>query len=258
MGTANATAATGTGVNGPVALVTGGSRGIGKSIALTLGRAGFFVGINFQSSEARAADTLKEIEAAGGAGMLVPFSVDAESSVKDGFARFLARTGRIDVLVNNAGVTRDGLLVRQKDEDISKVLATNLHGTILCTKEALTPMMKARRGSIVHVSSVIGLMGNGGQSVYAATKAGVIGFSKSIAKEMASRGIRSNVIAPGYIQTEMTEALTEKQKEDILRNIPLSQFGTPEDVAELVSFLVSDRAKYITGETISVNGGLYI
>jgi 3-oxoacyl-[acyl-carrier protein] reductase len=242
----------------PVALITGGSRGIGKAITLSLARAGFFVAINFQSSEEKAQALLSEIEKENGEGMLLPFSVKEELSVKEGFAKLLQKTGRIDVLVNNAGVTRDGLLVRQKEEDIDAVLETNLRGVILCTREALSPMMKARKGSIVHLSSVVGLSGNAGQAVYSATKAGVIGFSKSMAKEMASRGIRSNVVAPGYIRTEMTEALTEKQKEDILRNIPLSQFGTPEDVADLVSFLVSDRAKYITGETISVNGGLYI
>lgn len=240
----------------PVAIITGGSRGIGAGISKTLAKAGYHVAINFQSSADRARILLDEIEKEGGSGTLLPFSVKDALAIKEAFSNLHKETGRIDVLINNAGVTADGLLVRQKEEDFDAVLDTNLKGAMLCTKEAIAYMMKARSGNLVHISSIVGLTGNAGQSIYAASKAGLIGFSKSIAKEMAARGIRSNVIAPGFIKTEMTEVLTEKQKEDILRNIPLNQFGESSDVAELVCFLVSARAKYITGETISVTGGL--
>ncbi len=241
-----------------IALVTGGSRGIGAGIVKKLAASGYRVGINFQSS-ATAAEAIKiEIEKADGSAFLAPFSVNDPEAVKKAIGEIIAKEGPIAVLVNNAGVNADALLLRAKNEDIDRILDINLKGAIYCTREVVSSMMKQRTGSVIHISSVVGESGNAGQSVYSATKAGLIGFSKSVAKELASRGVRSNVVTPGYIATEMTGALTDTQKEAILRNIPLGQFGTTEDIANAVDFLAGEQSRYITGQVIAVNGGLYI
>ncbi len=242
-----------------VALVTGASRGIGASIAKALAQEGYIVFINYASSQEKALALQKEIQTLGGDSELCRFDVSDSEQVDREFERISKHTGELSVLVNNAGITLDSLLLRLKDEALDKVLSVNLKGTIYCTRAAAKQMLKAKQGgSIIQISSVIAENGNAGQSAYAATKAGVIAFSKSIAKELASRQIRVNVITPGFIQTDMTRALTDAQKEAILRTIPLGSFGTPEDVASLVVYLASPRARYVTGQVIGVNGGMYM
>lgn len=241
----------------PVALVTGASRGIGAEIARALGRDGFHVIVNFSSSEGKAKEVVSSVEAAGGSGETLGFDVGDAASIVDAFSKVKSRHGKLACLVNNAGITCDGILIRQKDEDIARVLDVNLRGAILCAREAIPLLMKNRGGSLIQIASVVGEMGNAGQAAYAASKAGLIGFTKSIAKEFASRGIRANAVAPGFIVSDMTEALTEAQKEAILRAIPLGTFGKPEDVAHAVSFLASSRGAYLTGQVLGVNGGLY-
>jgi 3-oxoacyl-[acyl-carrier protein] reductase len=241
-----------------VAVVTGASRGIGASLAERLGKDGFHVILNFSSNEAKAQEVLDRITADGGSGTLAQFDV-ANSAQVDEKLEWVGKTfGPISALVNNAGVTIDGLLIRMKDEDLEKTLDVDLKGAIYCTRAAAKQMMRARSGSIIQISSVIGEMGNGGQAAYSAAKAGLIGFTKSVAKELGSRGVRANVITPGFISTDMTGALTEAQKEAILRSVPLGFFGAPEDVASLVAFLASSESKYITGQVIGVNGGMYM
>jgi 3-oxoacyl-[acyl-carrier protein] reductase len=241
-----------------VALVTGAGRGIGASIARRLGREGFHVIINYASSEERARHVLGEIEAAGGSGELCGFNVGNPEEVEARFDALHKTHGALAVLVNNAGITIDGLLMRLKNEDLDKTLDIDLKGAIYCTRAATRAMMRARAGSIIQISSVIGEMGNAGQSAYAAAKAGLIGFTKSVAKELGSRGVRANVITPGYIATDMTQDLTQDQKEAILRNIPLGFVGEPEDVAAVVAFLASSASRYITGQVLGVNGGMYM
>lgn len=242
----------------PVALVTGASRGIGAAIAERLGRDGFQVLINYASSEERARAVRERIVGSGGAAELCGFDVSNSAQV-DEQVEWIAKTyGPVAVLVNNAGITIDGLLVRLKDEDLDRTLSIDLKGAVYCTRAVARQMMRARQGSVIQISSVVGESGNAGQSAYAAAKSGLIGFSKSIAKELASRSIRVNVVTPGFISTDMTEALTEAQKEAILRTIPLGYFGAPEDVASTVSFLASSASRYITGQVIGVNGGMYI
>jgi 3-oxoacyl-[acyl-carrier protein] reductase len=242
----------------PLALVTGASRGLGASIAEKLAGEGYFVALNFASNEAKALDLKTKIEAAGGSAVLAKFDVADSAAVDAAIESLTAAHGPVACLVANAGITVDSLLMRMKDADLDRTLDVDLKGAIYCARAASRGMMKARTGSIILISSVVGEMGNAGQSAYAAAKAGLIGFAKSVAKELASRSIRCNVVAPGYIQTDMTGALTESQKDTILRNIPLGSLGTPEDVAETVSFLASPKSRYITGQVIGVNGGMYI
>ena len=240
------------------ALVTGASRGIGAAIAKGLARDGFHVLLNFASREEKARELLTSIQNEGGSGDLCGFDVSQSAQVDDKFDWITSTFGPLSVLVNNAGITIDGLLLRLKDEDLDKTLAVDLKGAIYCTRAATRQMMRARQGSIIQISSVIGEMGNAGQSAYAAAKAGLIGFSKSIAKELGSRQIRVNVVTPGFIETDMTGSLTEAQKEAILRGVPLGTLGTPEDISSLVSFLASPASRYITGQVIGVNGGMYM
>jgi 3-oxoacyl-[acyl-carrier protein] reductase len=239
-----------------VALVTGASRGIGRSIATTLAGAGALVVINYKSNAVAADDVVNTITAAEGRAAAIQADVSDAAEVEQLFKQVLDRYGKIDILVNNAGITRDTLLLRMKEEDFDAVLQTNLRGVYLCTKAALRPMTKARGGRIINITSVVGLMGNAGQANYAAAKAGIIGFTKAAAREMASRNITVNAVAPGYIETELTGVLSETVRQAILENIPLGRLGQPQDVADLVCFLASDAAGYITGQTLTVDGGM--
>ena len=243
-------------LDGKVALVTGASRGIGRAIALRLAGAGAKIAINYAGSTAKAEAVKAEIEQHGGEAILVQADVSDSASVDAMVAKVVEAFGQIDILVNNAGITRDGLMMRMKDEDFDAVIDTNLKGVFYCTKAVSKLMMKKRSGRIVNMASVVGLMGNAGQTNYAAAKAGVIGFSKSAAKELAARGITVNMVAPGFIATDMTAAMTDKAKEVTLQGIPLKRMGEAEDVANAVLFLVSDNASYITGQTINVDGGM--
>lgn len=241
-----------------VALVTGASRGIGASIAQMLAKEGFHVLINYTSNEAKAREVQARIQTEGGKADLCQFDVSSSAQVDEKFDWIAKTFGPVSVLVNNAGVTIDSLLIRMKDADLEKTLDVDLKGAIYCCRAAAKQMMRERQGSIIQISSVIGESGNAGQTAYAAAKAGLIGFSKSMAKELASRQIRVNVVTPGFITTDMTGALTDAQKEAILRTIPLGFLGDPEDVARLVAFLASPVSRYITGQVIGVNGGLYM
>ncbi|MGN0942036.1 MAG: 3-oxoacyl-[acyl-carrier-protein] reductase [Selenomonadaceae bacterium] len=243
-------------LEGKCALVTGASRGIGKAVAIALAKEGAKVAINYAGSTEKAEAVKKEIEAAGGTAILAQSDVaDAElvqAMVKSVYETF----GKIDILVNNAGITRDGLLMRMKPEDFDAVISTNLKGVFNVTKSASRFMMKKRYGRIINMASVVGLIGNAGQTNYAAAKAGVIGFTKSCAKELASRGITVNAVAPGCIDTDMTAVLSDEIKAEMLKNIPLARMGTPEDVAKAVLFLASDESAYITGQVLNVDGGM--
>ncbi|MCR5758278.1 MAG: 3-oxoacyl-[acyl-carrier-protein] reductase [Selenomonas sp.] len=243
-------------LDGKVALVTGASRGIGRAIALKLAAEGAKVAINYAGNTAKAEEVKAEIEKNGGKAILVQADVADAAAVETMVNTVVEQFGQIDILVNNAGITRDGLLMRMKDEDFDAVINTNLKGVFYCTKLVSKLMMKKRSGRIINMASVVGLMGNAGQTNYAAAKAGVIGFSKSVAKELAARGITVNMVAPGFIDTDMTAAMTDKAKEMTLTGIPLNRMGTPEDVANAVAFLVSDNASYITGQVINVDGGM--
>lgn len=243
-------------LGGKVALVTGASRGIGRAIALRLAGEGAKVAINYAGNTTKAEAVKAEIEQNGGEAILVQADVADSSAVEAMVAKVTEAFGQIDILVNNAGITRDGLLMRMKEEDFDAVVNTNLKGVFHCTKTVSKLMMKKRSGRIINMSSVVGIMGNAGQTNYAAAKAGVIGFSKSAAKELAARGITVNVVAPGFIDTDMTAAMTDKAKELTLTGIPMKKMGTPEDVANAVLFLASDCASYITGQTVNVDGGM--
>lgn len=245
-------------LQGQIALVTGASRGIGRAIALDLGKLGARVMINYAANKAAADETLKQLMDIGGAGELVPFDVSDERQVDTEVKKIVDRHKKIDIVVNNAGVTSDNLLVRLKPEDWDRVLGINLKGTVHCTKAVCRGMLRERYGRIINITSVVGQTGNAGQSAYAASKAGIIGFTRAIAREVASRGITVNAVAPGYIDTEMTEKLPQDLKQEFLRSIPLGRFGSGEDVAATVSFLASPAAGYITGQVIGVNGGLFM
>ena len=243
-------------LDGKTALVTGASRGIGRAVALRLAEEGARVAINYAGNVKAAEEVKASVEAAGGTAILCQADVADSAAVEAMVAAVAKEFGTIDILVNNAGITRDTLLMRMKDEDFAKVLDTNLKGVFYCTKAVSKLMMKKRAGRIVNMASVVGLVGNAGQTNYAAAKAGVIGFSKSAAKELASRGITVNVVAPGFIGTDMTAGLPESVKEKMLTDIPLGRMGEPEDVANAVLFLASDQASYITGQVVNVDGGM--
>lgn len=241
---------------GKVALVTGGSRGIGRAIALKLAENGADVAINYAGNTAAAEEVKTAIEQMGRKALLVQGSVVDTDGVQTIVNTVVKELGRLDILINNAGITRDGLLMRMKEADWDDVMHTNLKGVYNCSKAVLRTMMKQRSGRIVNMASVVGEMGNAGQTNYAAAKAGVIGFTKSLAKEVASRGITVNAIAPGFIATDMTSVLTDDQKAEMARTIPLGRAGQPEDVANAVLFLVSEGAAYITGQVLNVDGGM--
>jgi len=245
-------------LKGQIALVTGGSRGIGRAVVLGLGRLGAEVVINYRGNQPAAEATLQQLLAEGGRGRICPFDIAQEGQVEEAVKKIVDQNKKIDILVNNAGVTSDNLLVRLKGEDWDRVLGVNLRGTAHCTKAVCRVMIRERYGRIVNMTSVVGQIGNAGQSAYAASKAGIIGFTKAMARELASRGITVNAVAPGFIDTEMTAKLPAKLQEEFLHSIPLGRFGTCEDVADAVSFLVGRGAGYITGQVINVNGGLFM
>ena len=238
------------------ALITGATRGIGKQIAITLAKQGYNIALNYRKVNEELENTKKEIEKIGVQILAVKGDVanfeDCENFVKQVIERF----GQIDVLVNNAGITKDMLLMRMKKEDFEQVIDTNLVGTFNVTKNVVPYMMKARSGRIINISSVVGISGNAGQTNYSASKAGIIGFTKSLAKEVASRNILVNAVAPGFIETNMTDVLKQEVKDEIAKNIPLKRMGTPQDVANVVKFLASEDSSYITGQVISVDGGM--
>jgi len=243
-------------LDGKVAVVTGGSRGIGKTIALMLAKEGAKVAINYARSDELAIKVKEEIEAMGQEAMIFKADVSNEESVKEFVKSVKEAYGQVDILVNNAGITKDGLVLRMKEEDFSRVIDINLKGTFLCSKHFGKIMTKAREGKIVNISSVVGVMGNAGQANYAASKAGVIGLTKSLAKEFGIRNINVNAIAPGFIETEMTSELSQEVKENYSKAIPLGYYGQPDDVAKCVIFLASSDSTYITGQVIHVDGGM--
>ena len=243
-------------LSGRTAIVTGASRGIGRAIALALADAGATVVAGARGSNAD--DTASAIRARGGVAASMPLEVTDAASVQAVVDATVQQWGRVDILVSNAGITRDQLLLRMKREDWDAVLATNLTGAFLCAQAVAKPMLRQRSGRIIAVGSVVGQMGNAGQANYAASKAGLIGFAKSLARELASRHVTVNVVAPGMIETDMTRALMDQAQADWSSKIPLGRLGTPEDVAAAVCFLASDAAAYITGQVVAVNGGLYL
>ncbi|HSW61215.1 MAG TPA: 3-oxoacyl-[acyl-carrier-protein] reductase [bacterium] len=243
-------------LKGKTAVVTGGYRGIGKAIALKLASMGANVVINDIGAPETADDTVNEIKALGVDSEAVQANVAVEEEVNGMIAKVIEKYGKIDILINNAGITRDGLLMKMKEADWQSVLDVNLKGVFLCTKAVVRPMMQQKGGSIVNITSVVGITGNAGQSNYSASKAGVIGFTKSIAKEIGSKGVRVNAVAPGFINTKMTEALPEEVKKAYMANIPLKRYGEPEEIAEVVAFLCEDRSRYMTGQVLKVDGGM--
>jgi len=242
---------------GKVALVTGAAQGIGKAVALLLARNGADIVVSDINLE-KAEETAKEVQTLGRKALATKVDVAILGDVEKMVEAILAQLGKVDILVNNAGIARDKLILRMTEEDWDAVLNINLKGTFNCTKAVVRHMSKQRSGKIVNIASVVGEMGNAGQGNYAASKAGVIGFTKTIAREFAQRGINVNAIAPGYIETPMTDALPDKAKEELKRLIPMDRLGKPEDVAEAVLFLVSESANYITGQVLNVNGGIYM
>ncbi|HCY0714298.1 TPA: 3-oxoacyl-[acyl-carrier-protein] reductase [Staphylococcus aureus] len=240
------------------ALVTGASRGIGRSIALQLAEEGYNVAVNYAGSKEKAEAVVEEIKAKGVDSFAIQANVADADEVKAMIKEVVSQFGSLDVLVNNAGITRDNLLMRMKEQEWDDVIDTNLKGVFNCIQKATPQMLRQRSGAIINLSSVVGAVGNPGQANYVATKAGVIGLTKSAARELASRGITVNAVAPGFIVSDMTDALSDELKEQMLAQIPLARFGQDTDIANTVAFLASDKAKYITGQTIHVNGGMYM
>lgn len=244
-------------LQGRIALVTGASQGIGRACALELAKAGATVALAARN-EAKLAEAVKEIEAAGGQAAAFSVNLASEESIKVGAKALLERFGKVEILVNNAGITRDGLMLRMKRVDWDDVLTTNLTGAFLMTQAILSPMLKNRWGRIINISSVVGRTGQAGQVNYAASKAGLIGLTRSIAREVASRGITANAVAPGYIETPMTAVLNEEQRKAMMAQIPLGRPGTDAEIAQCVAFLASDAAAYVTGHVLDVNGGMFM
>ena len=243
-------------LKGQVAVVTGASRGIGRAIALELANQGADVVVNYSGNEEKAKSVVEEIVAAGSRAIAVQCDVASADSVAAMLKMTIEEFGKVDILVNNAGITRDNLLMRMKEEEWDQVINTNLKGVFLCTKAVSRPMMKQRKGRIINVASVVGITGNPGQANYVAAKAGVIGFTKTAAKELASRGITVNAVAPGFITTDMTEQLPEDVRGQLLSQIPLGRLGNPGDIAKVTAFLASEDSSYMTGQTLSVDGGM--
>ncbi|MFW5924649.1 MAG: 3-oxoacyl-[acyl-carrier-protein] reductase [Myxococcota bacterium] len=241
-----------------VALVTGGSRGIGRAVAQTLARAGAHVVINYQGNVEAAQQTAAAVESTGGKATVARFDVADASEVDRALGDLVKELGRLDILVNNAGISLDQLLMRVKPEEVERTFSVNVSGAIWCAKAAIRPMMRAKRGRIINLSSVVGEAGNPGQAVYASSKAALIGLTKSLAREYASRGITVNAVAPGFIETEMTAALPEAAQKTVVEQTPVGRVGTPEEVAAAVLYLASDEAAYVTGQVLRVNGGMYV
>jgi 3-oxoacyl-[acyl-carrier protein] reductase len=244
-------------LHGAHALITGAAQGIGRAIALGMAREGADVciaDVNAENAEA----TAEEIRASGVKAVAISLDVSSQQEVTRAFGSFMEEFGTLDILVNNAGITRDGLLIRMKEEDWDSVINVNLKGTFLCSKEAVKIMSRQRSGKIINISSIVAFIGNPGQVNYSSSKAGVIGLTKTVAREYASRGIRVNAVAPGFIQTPMTDALSDSVREEMMQAIPLSHFGTPDDVTNAVVFLASGESDYITGQVLHVNGGMYM
>ncbi|MGG0336493.1 3-oxoacyl-[acyl-carrier-protein] reductase [Priestia aryabhattai] len=243
-------------LQGKVAVVTGASRGIGRAVAIELGKLGAKVVVNYSGNEAKALEVVDEIKGLGTDAIAVQANVAESDSVQAMIKEAISTFGSVDILVNNAGITRDNLLMRMKEDEWDDVINTNLKGVFLCTKAVTRQMMKQRAGRIINISSIVGVSGNAGQANYVAAKSGVIGLTKTTAKELASRNITVNAVAPGFIATDMTDKLNEEVQAEMLKQIPLASFGQPEDVANAVAFLASDASRYITGQTIHVDGGM--
>jgi 3-oxoacyl-[acyl-carrier protein] reductase len=245
-------------LHGRVALVTGASRGIGRAIALRLAQAGAFTYVNYEKNEGAARETLDSIKKSGGNGRILPFSVGDSLAVGEGVKQILKEQGQIDILVNNAGIWMGGPTLRIKETQWKKVMEVNLQGVFNCIQATVRPMMKRRSGKIINISSIIAFSGNTGDAIYGASKAGIVGLTKSLAREFASRNICINAVAPGFIETDMTVGIPGEMKNELMNLIPLGRLGKPEDVAGLVTFLASEEASYITGQVFHVNGGLYM
>ncbi|WP_335870686.1 3-oxoacyl-[acyl-carrier-protein] reductase [Bacillus sp. 2205SS5-2] len=243
-------------LDGKTVLVTGASRGIGRAVALELASQGAHVVVNFAGSEAKANEVVDEIKKMGRQALAIQGDISDGEAVSSMIKRTIAEFGTLDILVNNAGITRDNLLMRMKEAEWDEVINTNLKGVFLCTKAVTRQMMKQRKGRIINIASIVGVSGNAGQANYVAAKAGVIGLTKTTAKELASRNITVNAIAPGFISTDMTDQLSDDVKNEMLKQIPLARLGEPRDIAKLVSFIASDDAAYITGQTLHVDGGM--
>lgn len=245
-------------LTGKVALVTGGSRGIGRAICERLADAGAHVYVNFSANSAAADETVRLCQAVGGQATAIGFDVAQSEAVDNAVQSIIAKSGKIDILINNAGIAKDSLLMRAKNEEWDRTIQVNLAGAFYCSRAVARPMMKARWGRIINISSVVGEMGNAGQACYAASKAGLIGMTKAMAKELGSRNITVNCVTPGYIDTDMTESMSGEQKTSLMSAIPVERIGAPQDIAAPVAFLCCDAASYITGQVLGVNGGLYM
>ena len=243
-------------LKGKTAVVTGASRGIGRAIAIKLATLGVNIVVNYRNSYDAVQEVVKEIQALGARALAVQCDISSFKDVESMMKKSMEELGSIDILVNNAGITKDGLLMRMKEEEFDSVIDINLKGAFNCTRHISAIMLKQRSGRIINISSVSGLTGNAGQVNYSSAKAGILGMTKAVAKELAGRGVTCNAVAPGYIQTDMTEGLADKVKENIMNSIPLKRLGTPEDVANAVAFLASEEAAYITGQVINVDGGM--